>query len=532
MDCWSVVDGKLNQSDPLLRTSFEMKDKVAREAILTGVPAQDAEGMDSWMREMKALHRLLLHYGKHVSDEDYTETLLGHAARTHRDMVRQFSKHYVVRRDGGADRPVPTATQVMNALRTESALDDNIGVEEQKSAGVDACGRKAAQQNQQRENRGKSKLKRGGGGGKKEGEQSDKQKGKKSGKGDTWACFNRSKIGHLRVKCPYRDSSDEEKVDKGFATSERKRWQNKSDGGLSKKKMMEAVRGISREALTVSSVSDSRGGAVERTLQLVDGAESTGAGHRGSYDDVVGTAESATAEIRYGDADSLVRWRLRFAHLILATLKQVAHQQVVTAMPVKPFQKIMSDMGYMGIATYDGYSHFQQLVQDEASLYLWGFMMRRKEDAAVLAHLKWLLAQGDKIEVFNSDQGRELPNNKLTTCLTTRGIKYTWPNWYTPEDEWYHCGSILTTANMPGLLWGGGALGFALEVRNISATKPLNGVTPYFRRLGGRPDISKLTWGCMVFVFTPTMLRKNKLENPGKPGLFMGLPSTLKGFVY
>ncbi|GMF24219.1 unnamed protein product [Phytophthora fragariaefolia] len=43
MDCWSVVDRTFDQSDPLLRTSFEMKDNVAREAILSGVPAQDAE---------------------------------------------------------------------------------------------------------------------------------------------------------------------------------------------------------------------------------------------------------------------------------------------------------------------------------------------------------------------------------------------------------------------------------------------------------------------------------------------------------
>ncbi|GMF24220.1 unnamed protein product [Phytophthora fragariaefolia] len=597
--------------------------------------------MDSWLREMGSLRRQLLHYGKRVSDEDYAETLLGHVARTHRDVVRQFSKHYIVRRDGGADRPVPTATQVMNALRAESALDEKIGVEEQKPAGVAACGRKAAQQKQQRENQGKRKRKRGGGGGKKEGKQDSKRKGKKNGKGDTRTCFNCGEVGHLRGNCPYRDSSDEEK---------------------------------DNTALTVSSVSDSRGGTVEWALdsasdvhvcnrqelltQLQNDKKHVFLGYDGavSVDEKVGNVQltirnnkqphqdvslqldsvlykpsapdnrlsldllekagcnfktgftdsqrvawlskgrlqlrllksrgryrmqtavravyhvtsmhqrsqlvddDAGAECTGAGPDSLVRWHLRFAHLNLHTLKQMAHQQVITGMSenlnndgdtpcwscragkmtrmsykrvktrraVKPFQKIMSDMCYMGIMTYDGYSHFQ-LVLDEASRYLWGFMMRRMEDATevVLTHLKWLLAQGNKIEVFNSDQGHELLNNKLVTFLTTRGIEYTWTNGYSPEENGLvermngivaaQVRCILTTANLPDLLWGE-AFGFAVEVRNISATKPLNGKTPYFRRFRERPDVSKLrTWGCVVFVFTPKKLRKTKLENPGKP---------------
>ncbi|OWY98279.1 polyprotein [Phytophthora megakarya] len=83
---------------------------------------------------------------------------------------------------------------------------------------------------------------------------------------------------------------------------------------------------------------------------------------------------------------------------------------------------------------------------------------------------------------------------------------------------------------MPNLLWRE-AFNFAVEVRNISATKALDGETPYFERFGECPDVIKLrVWGCLVFVFTPKKLRKNKLENPGKAGLFMGFAKHSESF--
>ena len=136
-------------------------------------------------------------------------------------------------------------------------------------------------------------------------------------------------------------------------------------------------------------------------------------------------------------------------------------------------------MCYVGVATYDGCKHFQ-LVQDEASRYLWGFLMTNKADATeiVLAHVKSLLAQGHKIEVFNSDQGRELLHQKICLFLRNHGIEYTWANAYRQEENGlfykmtgilitqFRC--VLTTAGMPFLLWEE-AFNFAVEIRKISA---------------------------------------------------------------
>ncbi|KAG3131505.1 hypothetical protein PI126_g20022 [Phytophthora idaei] len=264
-------------------------------------------------------------------------------------------------------------------------------------------------------------------------------------------------------------------------------------------------------------------------------------------------------------AASLERWHLRYAHLNFATLQQMARRGIAVGMEdelcedmgspcwtckaskmtrmsykktvprraTRPYQKLMSDMCYVDVVAYDGYEHFQ-LVHDEASRFLWGFLMRRKQDATEvdMAHLKWLIAQRHRIEVFCSDQGRELLNRSMKAFLEATGIEYIWTNAYSPEENGLvermngivmaRVRCLLSAANMPTSLWGE-AFQFAVDVINISASSAINGDTPYFRRFGSRPDVSTLrTWGCVVFVFTPKVLRTNKLENPGKPGLFMG----------
>ncbi|KAE8955805.1 hypothetical protein PR001_g31959 [Phytophthora rubi] len=66
---------------------------------------------------------------------------------------------------------------------------------------------------------------------------------------------------------------------------------------------------------------------------------------------------------------------------------------------------------------------------------------------------------------------------------------------------------------------------------NISGSSVLGVETPYYRRFGERPDVFMLrTWGCVTFIFTPKVWRKSKLENPGKPGLFVGYAKHSESF--
>ncbi|KAG3164695.1 hypothetical protein C6341_g12568 [Phytophthora cactorum] len=113
----------------------------------------------------------------------------------------------------------------------------------------------------------------------------------------------------------------------------------------------------------------------------------------------------------------------------------------------------------------------------------------------------------------------------MKAFLEATGIEFILTNAYSPEENGIVMARVrclLSAPNMPSSLWGE-AFQFAVDVINISASIAIDGDTPYFRRFGYRPDVSTLrTWGCVVFVFTQKMLRTNKLENPGKPGLFMG----------
>lgn len=176
---WGVIDG--TDSRPLFdvggQAAFDARDNAARDAILRGVPEADAEmicheasakdmwtrfenkqtkreyanyifareqlysnkytsdvKLSDWLRDMELQKRELQHYGKMISDEEFAEILLSNVSRTHREVVRQFSRHYVVLTVPGTHQLAPTAAQVMNALRAEEDLDEKIAEEVPRSS--------------------------------------------------------------------------------------------------------------------------------------------------------------------------------------------------------------------------------------------------------------------------------------------------------------------------------------------------------------------------------------------------------------
>ncbi|GMF35999.1 unnamed protein product [Phytophthora fragariaefolia] len=146
-----------------------------------------------------------------------------------------------------------------------------------------------------------------------------------------------------------------------------------------------------------------------------------------------------------------------------------------------------------------------QFVLDEAMRYVWGFLLKRKEEAydVVTTQVACILAQGRRVEALGCDGGGELFNNRLKSFLGMHGIAVAKTNPFSPEEtglvERMHrvvlarVPSMLTMVDLPSLLWGV-AFAFAVEILNISPSSALMGETPYLRRFGVKPDVTGPSW--------------------------------------
>ncbi|KAE8887708.1 hypothetical protein PF005_g13004 [Phytophthora fragariae] len=192
----------------------------------------------------------------------------------------------------------------------------------------------------------------------------------------------------------------------------------------------------------------------------------------------------------------------------------------------------MSDVCYVGELTPGGNLYFQ-IIQDEASRFKWCFLLKSKDEASPnIIKLIRKLEKEDEIKVFSSDQGREFVNKALIRFLDDHGIELLTTNAYTPEEnclvEKLNCTlmgkvrAIGEAAALPFCLWGE-VLGYVIEVDNMSATKALNGITPFEKLYGQKPEVSDLhVCGCVVFHHIPKKKQKSKLNLRADPGLFLG----------
>ncbi|KAG6616662.1 Integrase, catalytic core protein [Phytophthora cinnamomi] len=160
----------------------------------------------------------------------------------------------------------------------------------------------------------------------------------------------------------------------------------------------------------------------------------------------------------------------------------------------------MSDVCYVGELTPGGNMYFQ-IIQDEASRFKWCFLLKSKDEASPnIIKLIRKLEKEDEIKVFSSDQGKEFVNKALEKFLGGHGIELLTTNGYTPEEnclvEKLNCTLMDKiraigegeAAALPFCLWGE-VLGYVIEVDNMSATKALNGITPFEKLYGQNPEV-------------------------------------------
>ncbi|GMF39837.1 unnamed protein product [Phytophthora fragariaefolia] len=214
MGCWAVVDGSIDRCDPC----FAAKDNLAREAILYGVAAQDAEM---------------------ICQEDTAQAMWT------RFVDKQTKREY------------------SNYIFARAEFYSHVNL---KPAGIAACGKETKPPKEKKQSPAKGKHKRSGHGKR---QKDGKPGGKKSGKQETRTCYHCGESGHIRPNCPNRDddSSDDQAAETQTAISERKRWQKRPDkGGENKKRKVSAVGCIFREALAVGSVLSAGEDTVEWAL--------------------------------------------------------------------------------------------------------------------------------------------------------------------------------------------------------------------------------------------------------------------------
>ena len=143
-------------------------------------------------------------------------------------------------------------------------------------------------------------------------------------------------------------------------------------------------------------------------------------------------------------------------------MQRMSYKNIITTRSTIPYQKLISDMWYIGVKTYDGYQHFQ-LVQDEATRYVWDFLLKEKGEATsvVISHVTCLLAHGHHIQVFSTDQEKELVSKQLNHLLRQKGVKFVWTNAYSPKKNGLvkrmnglvmsRVRSLMKTVDMPNL---------------------------------------------------------------------------------
>ncbi|POM69565.1 Integrase catalytic core protein [Phytophthora palmivora] len=90
--------------------------------------------------------------------------------------------------------------------------------------------------------------------------------------------------------------------------------------------------------------------------------------------------------------------------------------------------------------------------------------------------------------------------------------------------------AINEAAMLPECMWGD-VLGYIVEVDNMSATKALNGITPFEKLFGSKPQVKDLhVCGCIVLHHTSKKKRSSKLDMLADPGVFLGYAKTSLGY--
>lgn len=207
-----------------------------------------------------------------------------------------------------------------------------------------------------------------------------------------------------------------------------------------------------------------------------------------------------------------------------------------------PGDLIHTDLcGPLPIASVGGSLYFA-LFKDDSTGYRVIHCIKTKPDS--LRCFKLFCAQlhretGNTVKVVRSDRGSEYVSREFRAYLDEKEIAQDLTTVYTPEQNGAAerdnrtileaARSMLFAANIHERFWGE-ASNTAVYILNRTATRTLDGVTPYEAWHKVKPSVSHIRiFGCDAYVHVPKELR-HKLSRKSKKGVLVGYSTTSKAY--
>lgn len=176
--------------------------------------------------------------------------------------------------------------------------------------------------------------------------------------------------------------------------------------------------------------------------------------------------------------------------------------------------RIHSDIcGPMSTQTFGGKRYFAIFVDDYSRLCAVAFLREKSDLLSEFLKFKTEieLQTGEKIKLIRSDNGGEYISSNFSQICAKNGIKQELTAPHTPSQDGVAerkirtlvelARTILIAAKLPKTFWGE-AIYYANWITNRSATKSVEGMTPYEAFYSQKPDLSVIhTFGCKAWVY-------------------------------
>ena len=211
----------------------------------------------------------------------------------------------------------------------------------------------------------------------------------------------------------------------------------------------------------------------------------------------------------------------------------------------RPLQLIHSDVCGPIEVNNNGKRYILTFI-DDYSRFVWIVITTDKSGQTILTHFRRYKVWAEKytgfqIKGIRTDGGGEYVNDQMTTYLHTMGIERQTTVAGTPQQNGVAeranrtileaARSMLHAARLPLDYWVY-AVQTAVYLRNRSASRSLNNLTPYEAWRGEKPDLSHLrVFGCRAYMWLDKGKRDSKLHPRAIPVIFVGYPTEAKAWL-